>query len=46
MGMADRTSRKQCKQCAQGGLLGIAECIFGLLCAAGWSAWCANHPTH
>lgn len=36
MGMADRTRRKQCKQCAQGGLLGIAECIFGLLCAAGW----------
>jgi hypothetical protein len=34
--MADRTRRKQCKQCAQGGLLGIAECIFGLLCAAGW----------
>lgn len=31
MGMADRTRRKQCKQCAQGGLLGIAECIFGLL---------------
>lgn len=36
MGMANRTRRKQCKQCAQGGLLGIAECIFGLLCAAGW----------
>ena len=36
MGMAARTRRKQCKQCAQGGLLGIAECIFGLLCAAGW----------
>lgn len=36
MGMADRTRRKQCKQCAQGGLLGIAECVFGLLCAAGW----------
>ena len=36
MGMANRTRRKQCKQCAQGGLLGIAECVFGLLCAAGW----------
>ena len=36
MVMADRTRRKQCKQCAQGGLLGIAECSFGLLCAAGW----------
>ena len=45
MGMADRTRRKQCKQCAQGSLLGIAECVFGLLCAAGWLlARCANHP--